>query len=31
MAVGFNPNNNLLFVEVYLEETQPLVNLVGYE
>ena len=30
--VGFNSNNNLLFVEVYFhEETQPLVNLVGYE
>ena len=31
-AVGFNTNNNLLFVEVYLEEdTKPLVNLIGYE
>jgi hypothetical protein len=31
-AVAFNTNNQLLFVEVYLqEETNPLVNLVGYE
>lgn len=31
-SVDFSTNNNLLFVEVYLEEgTKPLVNLVGYE
>ena len=31
-SVDFSTNNNLLFVEVYLEEgPKPLVNLVGYE